>query len=196
MAWLSSLHDKWFLKNQNFRQKCHTLLILTGKNASNWLEWCVFRVWGMPNPMVQVSSLYNKEFLKNPNFRIQVAYNGVNIHQNRMGPMQQSSLGLILPLHHVSEPYASTFLSKIKKSHHNLKSTCQTKFAHSACIPKTYMCRFSSLFVHFFPVQIDIFSFFSLGEWSKQPKISHFVDFDWEKCIEMAWVVCLGFEAC
>ena len=62
-----------FLKNQNFRQKCHTLLILTGKNASNWLEWCVFRVWGMPNPMVQVSSLYNKEFLKNPNFRIQVA---------------------------------------------------------------------------------------------------------------------------
>ena len=33
----------------------------------------------------------------------------------------------------------------------------------------TCMCRFSSLFVHFFPVQIDIFC---QGEWSKQPKFS------------------------
>ena len=47
-----------------------------------------------------------------------------------MGPMQQSSLGLILPLHYVSKPYASTFLSKIKKNHHNSKSTCHTKFSH------------------------------------------------------------------
>ena len=28
------LYNKWFLKNQNFRQKFHILLILTGKNAS------------------------------------------------------------------------------------------------------------------------------------------------------------------
>ena len=48
-------------------QKFHILLILTGKNALKWLEWCVFRVWDVPNPMVQVSSLYNKWFLKNPN---------------------------------------------------------------------------------------------------------------------------------
>ena len=41
---VSSLYDKWFLKNQNFRQKFHILLILTGKNASKWLEWCIFRV--------------------------------------------------------------------------------------------------------------------------------------------------------
>ena len=64
-----SLCDKWFLKNQNFRQKFHILLILTGKNALKWLECCIFRVQGMPNPMTQVSNLYNKWFLKNPNFR-------------------------------------------------------------------------------------------------------------------------------
>ena len=50
-------------------QNLHILLILTGKNASKWLEWCIFRVWGMPNPMPQVSSLCNKRFLKNHNFR-------------------------------------------------------------------------------------------------------------------------------
>ena len=40
--------------------KFHILLILTGQNASKWLEWCIFRVWGMPNPMLQVSSLCDK----------------------------------------------------------------------------------------------------------------------------------------
>ena len=64
-----SIYDKWFLKNQNFRQKFHILLILTGKNASKWLEWHVFRVWDVPNPMALVSSLYNKQFPKNQNFR-------------------------------------------------------------------------------------------------------------------------------
>ena len=49
--------------------KSHILLILTGKNALKWLEWCIYRVWGMPNPMLQVSSLCNKQFLKNHNFR-------------------------------------------------------------------------------------------------------------------------------
>ena len=39
------------------------------ENALKWLEWCIFRVQGMPNPMVQVSSLYDKWFLKNQNFR-------------------------------------------------------------------------------------------------------------------------------
>ena len=42
MAQVSSIYDKWFLKNQNFRQKFHILLILTEKNASKWLEWHIF----------------------------------------------------------------------------------------------------------------------------------------------------------
>ena len=49
--------------------KFHILLILTGKNASKWLEWHIFRVQGMPNPMPQVLHLCNKQFLKNHNFR-------------------------------------------------------------------------------------------------------------------------------
>ena len=128
-----------------------------------------------------------------------------------------------------------------KKNHHNSKRTCHIKFWHSAlqlAYPKTYMCRFSSLFEHFFPVQIDIFSFFVKGssgnsqkfhiwliltgknvlkwlEWcicwvwgmpnpvvqvlspyNKQflknqnfrQKFHILLIFDWEECIEMAWV--------
>ena len=73
MAHVLSLYNEWFLKNQNFRQKFYILLILTGKNASKWLEWHVFRVQGMLNLMVVVLSLCNKQFLKNQNFRRQVA---------------------------------------------------------------------------------------------------------------------------
>ena len=68
MAFISSLYNKWFLKYHNFRQKFHILLILTGKNASKWLEWHIFRVWGMLNPMAGFESI-DKWFLKNHNFR-------------------------------------------------------------------------------------------------------------------------------
>ena len=64
MVQVLSLYDKGFLKNQNFRHKFHILLILTGKNASKWLEWHIFRVQGMPNPMALVSHLYDSWFLK------------------------------------------------------------------------------------------------------------------------------------
>ena len=72
VALVLSCYNKWFLKNQNFRQKFHIWLILTRKNASKWLEWHIFRVQGVPNPMAQVSSLYDKWFPKNKNFRRQV----------------------------------------------------------------------------------------------------------------------------
>ena len=49
--------------------KFHILLILTGQNASKWLEWCIFRVQGILNPMPQVSGFCDKWFLKNHNFR-------------------------------------------------------------------------------------------------------------------------------
>ena len=39
------------------------------EKASKWLEWHIFKVQGMPNPMLQVLSLCNKQFLKNHNFR-------------------------------------------------------------------------------------------------------------------------------
>ena len=102
MLQVSSLCNKQFLKNHNFRQKFHILLILTGKNASK------FRVWGMPNPMALVT-LYDKWFMINHNFRRHIVDNQVQNHENGMGHVQQSSLGPILPLHHVSEPYILTF---------------------------------------------------------------------------------------
>ena len=43
LAQVSSLYGKWFLKNQNFRQNFYILLMLTGKNALEWLEWYKFR---------------------------------------------------------------------------------------------------------------------------------------------------------
>ena len=101
--------NKQFLKNHNFRQKFHILLILTGKNASKLLEWHIFRVWGMPNSMALVASLYDKGFMKNHNFWRHIAENGVQNHENGMGNMLKSSLGPILPLHHVSEPNIFTF---------------------------------------------------------------------------------------
>ena len=54
--------------------KFHILLILTGNNALKLLEWWVFRVWGMPNPMPQVLSLCDKWFLKNYNFRQKISH--------------------------------------------------------------------------------------------------------------------------
>ena len=60
-----------FFCQEEFRKqpKFHILLILTGKNASKWLEWCIFRVQSMPNPMPQVLGLCDKQFLKNHNVR-------------------------------------------------------------------------------------------------------------------------------
>ena len=129
---------------------------------------------------------------------------------------------------------------KNAENHNNSKSTCHTKFSHSAlqlAYRLTYMCRCATLCEHFFPVQIDVFSVFCQKEIRKQPKfhilliltgknaskllewhifrvqgmpnpmlqvsrlcnkwflkitisgkISHFVDFDWEKCIKIVWV--------
>ena len=70
MAQVSSIYNKQFLQNQNFRQKFHILLILTGKNASKWLEWYIFRVWGACQiQWHRFQVLYNKQFLQNQNFR-------------------------------------------------------------------------------------------------------------------------------
>ena len=62
-----------------------------------WIQW----------HLLQVST--DKWFMKNHNFRRHIAENGVQSHENGMGHMQQSSLGPILPLHHVSEPNILTF---------------------------------------------------------------------------------------
>ena len=87
----------------------------------------------------------------------------------------------------------------MQKNHNNSKSTCHTKFWHSALwsgYPKTYMCRFASLCKHFFPVQIDIFSVFLRGELRKQA----YFTFCWLWLGKMHGnglsVMYLGVEAC
>ena len=42
------------------------------------------------------------------------------------------------------------------------------------------MCRFSSLFEHFFPIQIDVFFHFLSRGVQQTAKNFTFVDFDWE----------------
>ena len=59
------------------------------------------------------------------------------------------------------------------------------------------MCRFASLFKHLFPVQIDVFLIFLSGGVQETAKISHFVDFDWEKMHQNGLSgTYLGFKAC
>ena len=58
----------------------------------------------MPIPLALVVSHYEKWFMKNHNFRRHIAENGVQNHENGVGHRQQSSLGPILPLHHVQNP--------------------------------------------------------------------------------------------
>ena len=87
-------------------------------------------------------------------------------------------------------PMSKPSQSKIKKNHHNCESTCHTKFWHGALQlthPNTCMCKVSRLFENFVTFNSGFLVF--VGELSKKPKNWHFVDFDWEKYIQMAWVV-------
>ena len=68
-----------------------------------WIQWYLLGV-------------SDKWFIKNHNFRRHIAEHGAQNHENGMGHMQQSSLGPILPLHHVSEPYILTFPQKCRKT--------------------------------------------------------------------------------
>ena len=137
---VSTISNSWKIKN--FRQKFHILLILTGKNASKWLEWHVFRVWGVPNPMAQVSSIYDKWFLRNQNFRQKFHILLILTEKNASKWLEWH----IFRVWGVSNPMAQV------SSIYNKQVPEKSKF---------------------------------------QAKISHFVDFDWEKCIIMAWVACI-----
>ena len=58
--------------------KFHILFILTGKNALKWLEWHIFRVWGVQNLMAQAWSLYDNWFLKDQKVHILLSLTGKN----------------------------------------------------------------------------------------------------------------------
>ena len=104
--WVSAISSP---ERSQFQAKISHFVDFDWENALKLLEWHVFKVRGMLNPMALVGSLYNKWFMKNQNCRRHIAENGIQNHENGLGHMQQSSLGPILPLHHVSEPYILTF---------------------------------------------------------------------------------------
>ena len=167
MPQVSSPCNKQFLKNHNLRQKFHILLIWTGKNASNLLEWCIFRVQGMLNPMTLVGSLYDKWFIKNHNFRRHIAEHGVQNHENGMGHMQQSSWGPILPLHHVSEPYILTFPQKCRKNiiTQKLLVTQSSNIVHCNWHTQKPICADLQAFANTFSLcKLTIFQVFMRGE--------------------------------
>ena len=181
-----SLCNKRFLKNHNFRKKFHILLILTGKNALKLLEWHIFRVRAVLNPVALVASLYNKQFMKNHNFRRHIAENGVQNHENGMKHMQQSFLGPILPLHHVSEPYILTFHKKCRKTiiTQNLLVTQSSNIVHCDLHTQKLVCADLQAFANTFSLyKLTFFSFLS-GEVQETAKISCFVDLDWENALK------------
>ena len=55
----------------HFRQKLASFcwFWLGSKCSLKWLQWHIFKVWGVPNPMEMVLSLYDKWFMTNHNFR-------------------------------------------------------------------------------------------------------------------------------
>ena len=112
--------------------------------------------------MALVASLYDKWFMKNYKFRRHIAENGVQNHENGMGHMQQSSLGPILPLHHVSEPYILTFPLKMQKNHNHSKSICLN-------VPKNLYAQICKPLQTHFPCANWHFSVFCQGELRKQP---------------------------
>ena len=78
------------------------------KNALKLFELHVFRFNGTPNSMALVLSIYTKWFMKNHNFRRHIVEKWGSKPWTWDRHMQQSSLGPILPLHHVSQPYILT----------------------------------------------------------------------------------------
>ena len=64
MVQVLSLYDKGFLKKSKFQAQILHFVDFDWRNASKWIEWHIFRIQGMPNPMALVSGLYNKWFLK------------------------------------------------------------------------------------------------------------------------------------
>ena len=75
------------------------------ENTLKLLEWHIFRVCGMLNPMLHISSLCDKWFLKNHNFRQKFHILLLLNCENGMGHWSSPAWVAHLTLHHVSEPY-------------------------------------------------------------------------------------------
>ena len=172
MPQVLTLRNKQFLKNHNFRQKFHILLILTGKNSSKLLEWHIFKVRGIPNPMALVACLYNNEFMKNHNFRRHIAEHGVQNHEHGMGHMQQSSLVLFYPYTMFQNPRSWPSHKKCRKTIITQKVivTQSSNILHCNWHTQKPICADLQAFANTFPLCKLTFFHFLTGEFRKQPK--------------------------
>ena len=94
-------------------------------------------------------------------------------------------------------PMPKPYCQNIKIKHNNSKSTCHTKFSHSAlrsAYPKTYMHRFSSLFKHFSLYKLTFFSFLVRGSSANSQKFHILLILTWKTASKwLEWYV-LGWE--
>ena len=160
------------------------------ENALKWLEWHELRVWGVPNPMTQVLSLYDKQFLKNKNFRqkfhILLILTG-KMHQNRLSSTYLGSEACQIQWHLFWVSMISGSW-KIKISGKNF----------TFCwfwLGKMHQNGLSGMYLAFEVCQIQWCRFqFSMisGLWKIKISGKNFTLLILlEKCIKMAWVVCI-----
>ena len=155
--------------------KFHILLILTGNNALKWLEWCIFKVWGMPNPMALVASPYNKWFMKKSQFQETHSskwgsnpwkWNGTYaavLLGSQFTPTQCFKIQyLALPITNAEKPL---IIQKVL-----VTQSCNIVHCNWHT-QNPYMCRFASLCWTLFPcANWSFFSVFCQVEFRKQPK--------------------------
>ena len=104
--------------------------------------------------------------------------------------MQQSSLHPILPYTMCQNPMPKPSYKKSRKTIITQKVlvTQSSNIVHCDGHTQKPICADLQAFSNTFSLFKLMFFFliFCQGKFSKQQKISHFVDFDWKKCIEMA----------
>ena len=186
------LCDKWFLKNHNFRQKFHILLILTGKNALRLLQWRVFRVQAMPNPTALVASLYDKRLMKSHNFRRHIVENGIQTMKIGWDICSSPPWVPFYSYTMFQNPISWPSHKKCRKNIITLKGlvTQSSNIVHCNWHTQKLICADLQAFANMFsPCKLMFFAVFGQGEFWKTAKISHFCWFWQGKCIKMAWVM-------
>ena len=140
------------------------------------------------------------QLMKNHNFRRHIAEHGVQNHENGMG----TYAAVLLGSHFTPSPcfrtlYLDLPIKKCRKTMITQKVliTQSSNIVHCNWHTQKPMCADLQAFANTFSLcKLTFFSFLSGGV-QETAKISHFVDFDWEKCIQNGLSgTYLGFEAC
>ena len=157
-------------KSHNIRLHFNILLILTGQNALKLHEWCICRVWGMPNPMALVASPYDKWFMKNHNFRRHIAANGVQIHEMEWDICNSPSWVTFYPYTMFQNSISWPSHNKCRKTIiiQKVLVTQSCNIVHCNWHTKNPICAYLQVFVNTLSLWIlMVFSVFCQGEFRK-----------------------------